>query len=395
MSDFVLWGTTASPYQLKMQSMLDYGGHSWRRAPEQLSLSKAMCVSARLEWAKARGNVLRFGGMKKGLDEYPTVPFYSLDGKVFYYDSTRLAWHLDGFADRREHTLLPEQPALRFVAQLIDEAIDEFGLYMVHHNRWVISAATNNMGSFTARELRAPAFLVPRVARWLARRQSQRCPYLFSVAPKGFEAGVDKAITPPTRHGFPPTHDLLNQAWYRYLAALEKILTAQPFILGERFTLADASIYGQFSMNLVDGQANELMKERAPRTHAWLCHIRDGGHQGGRGVVASSTLLADLLSVIGDTFVPLMKQNDAAWKQAVAAGETLFNETAFHQGRALYDGELMGYPFRHVVKTFQVSVWQDLLSAWQTLGPSEQQQVLELLPSNMFDAFSDDGAQVA
>ena len=392
MSGFVLWGATASPYQLKMQSMLDFGGHTWQRAPEQLSPSKALSISVRLNRAKARGKVLRFGGMDKDLDEYPALPFYTLDGRVFYYDSTRLAWHLDSLADPRAHPLLPAQPAVRFVTQLIDEAIDEFGLYMVHHNRWVISAATNRMGTFTARELRAPAFLARPVARWLARRQSQRCPYLFSVAPEGFDAGVHKDITPPSRRGFPPTHDLLNQAWYSYLAALEKILEAQPFVLGERFTLADASIYGQFSMNLVDGRADELLQARAPRTHAWLRHIRDGGHRGSRGVVAFAPLLSDLLSVIGDTFIPLMKQNHVAWKQAVAAGETLFNETAFDQDRALYDGELMGYPFRHVVKTFQVSVWQDLLAAWQVLGPSEQQQVLELLPGNMLDAFADDGA---
>jgi hypothetical protein len=376
-----------------MQSMLDYGGHSWRRAPEQLSLGKALSVSARLRWAKARGRVLRFGGLKKGLDEYPSVPFYSLDSKTFYYDSTRFAWHLDDLADRRVPALLPEQPVLRFVAQLIDEAVDEFGLYMVHHNRWVISAATNTMGSFTARELRSPEFLAPRVARWLARRQSQRCPYLFSVAPEGFDAGVDKIITPPSRPGFPPTHDLLNEAWHRYLAALEKVLTSQPYILGERFTLADASVYGQFSMNLVDGRANELLQEFAPRTHAWLCHIRDGDHRGALGPLATSPLLSDLLRVIGDTFVPLMTQNYAAWEQAVAAGETLFNEAAFDQGRALYDGELMGHPFRHVVKTFQVSVWQDLLAAWQKLDPGEQQEVLEILPANMLDAFSTDGAQ--
>ena len=112
------------------------------------------------------------------------------------------------------------------------------------------------------------------IARKLARRQSQRCPYLFSVAPEGFDAGVDAAITPPSRPGFPPTHELLDQAWQRYLAAMENVLTHQPYLLGERFTLADASAYGQLGMNLVDGRAAELLRDLAPRTFDWLCALR-------------------------------------------------------------------------------------------------------------------------
>ena len=48
--------------------------------------------------------------------------------------------------------LFPEDPCLGFVAQLIDEAFDAFGLYMVHHKRWVLSAASNDAGRRLARE---------------------------------------------------------------------------------------------------------------------------------------------------------------------------------------------------------------------------------------------------
>jgi len=44
MSDFLLWGATASPYQLKMQAMLDQDGHVWRRAPEEVSVSQAILL---------------------------------------------------------------------------------------------------------------------------------------------------------------------------------------------------------------------------------------------------------------------------------------------------------------------------------------------------------------
>jgi hypothetical protein len=50
----------------------------------------------------------------------------------------------------------------------------------------------------------------------------------------------------------------------------------------------------------------------------------------------------------------------------------LFNEKAFDAGRALYDGVLLGHPFRGVVKTFQVRVWQDLRRAWDGLAADDR-----------------------
>ena len=64
-----------------------------------------------------------------------------------------------------------------------------------------------------------------------------------------------------------------------------------------------------------------------------------------------------------------MQQNLAAWERHVDHGETLFNEPAFDAGRALYDGVLLGQPFRSVAKTFQVRVWRDLRDEWDRLPP--------------------------
>ena len=145
----------------------------------------------------------------------------------------------------------PDSP---FIASLIDEAFDEYGLYMVHHQRWVSSAEDTTMGEVTAGEL--SRLLFPpfswRLRRTVPRRQTRRCPYLFSVAPKGYSADVEPLRVPPAREGFPPTHTLLNQSWHQYLAAMESLLSVQPYLLGHRFTVADASAYGQLSMNLIE-----------------------------------------------------------------------------------------------------------------------------------------------
>jgi glutathione S-transferase len=389
MTAITFWGATASPFQLKMQALADAAGVPWQRAPEQLSTTRALGMLWRLRRAQRAETIQRMPRREAGLDEYPAVPFYTLDGNTFYYDSTGLAYHLEKLVPDAKG-LLPSDPVERFTCQLIDEAFDEFGLYMVHHNRWVVSAATNTMGEFTSRELRKvyPLGLHRRVARQLPERQVRRCPYLFSVAPQGFDAGVSETLTPPALAGFPPTHDILNGAWRRYLAAMETILTKQPYLLGGGFTLADASAYGQLSMNLVDGRAAELLEELAPRTFEWLCMIRDGGHKGSAGEPVLNPCLAPLLEIIAETFMPVMRQNAAAYRAAVDQGQTLFNEAAFDRGEALYDGTLMDQPFRSVAKSFQVPVWRDLCRSWAALEEGPREQLQALCPQLTQDAFS-------
>jgi len=381
MTDITFWGAIASPFQLKMQSLADYAACQWQRWPDQANSVQAIGTALRLATARRRQSIERYPGRDAQLDEYPTVPYYTLDRRSFFYDSTGLALHLDQLGTG-PLPLLPKDPALRFICQLIDEAYDEFGLYMVHHNRWVTSAATNCMGEVTSQEMRkvVPPGFRQRMARTLPQRQVRRCPYLFSVAPDGFDAGVSKQLTPPARSGFPPTHDILNSAWRSYLSAMEAVLQNQPYLLGQRFTLADASSYGQLSMNLIDGRAAELLQQLAPTTYQWLCDIRDGKHKGSTGELFLGEHLQPLLEIIADTFSSLMRQNEAAYHQALTQGQSLFNEAAFDKGEALYDGTLMHQPFRCVVKTFQVVVWRDVCKSWHKLEDADRKALQTKYP---------------
>ncbi|MBT5007190.1 MAG: hypothetical protein HOM95_10890 [Halieaceae bacterium] len=381
MSKITFWGLTASPFQLKMQALADYSRLSWQRWPDQCGRFQSLRAMVQLGSAKRRARVKRYPHSVSTLDEYPAVPYYSLNNGEFFYDSSALARHLDALGASNQ-PLVPKAQDLGFICQLIDEAFDEFGLYMVHHNRWVTSAGTNRMGEMTVNELRGaiPNFFRARLARKLAARQVRRLPYLFSIAPCGFDAELTPAITPPSREGFPETHSMLNQAWKMYLAALDHLLAAQPYLLGDRFTLADASAYGQLSMNLVDGRAAELLQELAPRVYKWLCFIRDGDHAQSNGDLYLSEDLNLLLDCIKATFIPLMQQNNRAYLQAVNRGQSLFNETAFDLNQALYDGELLGSEFRSVAKTFQVSTWHELCEKWQDLDTDVQDSLQTLYP---------------
>jgi glutathione S-transferase len=380
---YAIWGSELSPFALKLRALCDFAGIQYAWLPQDGSRLLNYRALWMINLAKRRRTAIRYPQLSE-LDEYPLVPFLIEEGRRIHYDSSALARWIDDCRSPEPARLFPEEPELAFVAQLIDEAFDEFGLYMVHHKRWVLSAASNDAGERLAREfarVRLPGTGAV-FARSFARRQVRRLPYLFSVAPTGFSIpGLPRDLTPPSRAGFPETHGLLDQAWERHLAGMETVLTSQPFLLGERFTVADAAAYGQLGMNLADPTAAELMRERAPLTHSWLCRIRAGEHVASAGGLELSHDLRPLLDVIAATFVPLMRQNTQAYQAAHERGESLFNESAFDCGRACYDGELLGRPFRSVVKSFQVRVWRELCDAWEALPEDARARVSRILPS--------------
>jgi len=391
---YIVWGSELSPFTLKLRALLAYAAVPSRMLPDEGTRLENCRAAVRIELAKRRRTAVRYPALS-ALDEYPLVPFLLARGRVLY-DSSALAHWLDDHHPPAPGPLVPGDPALAFAAQLIDEAFDEFGLYLVHHARWVVSATTNDAGARLAREF--ARVLPPGAGRGFARRfaarQVRRLPYLFSVAPSGFAIdGLPPDLTPPARAGFPATHRLITHAWEAYLDGVEAVLREQPYLLGERFTLADASVYGQLGMNLKDPAAAEVMRRRTPVTVRWLCAIRDGAHVGSAGPLALSTHVRGLLDAISRTFVPLMIQNEAAYVAARAAGETRFNESAFNRGRALFDGELLGLPFRAVVKAFQVRVWRELRSSWATLDAPARVPLLRVLPPD--GPFSDRPAPAA
>jgi glutathione S-transferase len=382
---WALQGSRLSPFALKVEALLRFAKLPYRWMPADGSFADAFHFERRRRHL-VRGRLPLTWPQMETLDEFPLVPFLFGPRGENLYDSSAIGAWLDVQGHTQESALLPaEDPALRFAIRLVDEALDEVGLYLVHHNRWVVSARDNDAGTRLAAEMRPLLGPLARsVERAFPARQVRRLPYLFSVAPPSarFDA-LPARLRPPQRAGFPPTHALLDEAFARLLAALEPILAAQPFLFGERFTLADASVYGQLAMNAADPSADAAIRQAAPAVHAWIGRLARAefrGHRAG-ATLALGDVHAPLLAWIATLFVPLMQQNQAAWESHQRRGETRFNEAAFDAGRALYAGILLGHPFRSVVKTFQVRVWRDLLRDWDALPAASRSRVDSLLPA--------------
>ncbi len=385
-SGWVLYGSALSPFTLKVAALCRYKGLAFRLLPEEGGTLENLRVQIRRAWLVRKRLPLTWPVMTD-LDEFPLVPFLFGAAGENIYDSSAIAVWLDRFPPLRGRAapVVPtEDPATRFAAWLIDEYADEYGLYMVHHNRWKVAAGDNDAGKRLAREMRSLVGAAqPLVARAFSARQVRRLPYLFSVAPEGLRIpGLPDRLQPPARTEFPATHDLLEDSFARLLDALETILRHRPFLLGHRFTVADASIYGQLGMNLTDPSAAAWIETRAPTVHGWLEQIHRGRFPGNRadGAIGIDRMTAPLLSEICRTYVPLMKQNLAAYRRCREQGETLFNEAAFNKGRSLYSGIIDGRPFRSVVKTFQVKTWLDMRRRWAALDADARRILADVLP---------------
>lgn len=370
--------------------MCDYTRVDYEWLPTDAGVIQGLRFNRRVERLKAGRLPLTYP-VRDALDEYPLVPFLFADDGSNIYDSTAIAQWLDEHHGTDARHLIPRDPVCAFVTRLIDHHFDEFGLYVAHHHRWVTSAKDNDAGDRVADEFAKP---LPRILRrqfgkWFARRQVKRLPYLFSVAPDGYQIDdLAPDLTPPSRPGFPETHTLLDDAFTRSLDLMEGVLQQRPFLFGTRFTLADASIYGELGMNTSDPTAERVIRERAPTVRAWLETLHRQGAKafddGDDPAIRDVGALAPLLDEITQIHVPLMEQNESAYESCLARGQTRFNEAAFNRDEALYDGELLGHPFRSVVKTFQVKGWRSLKNNYLQLQPTQR----AALPPAVQNAFN-------
>ena len=367
----LLWGSELSPFFLKVEALCRHAGLPTERRPDGGSALENLKLMARLRWAQARRTIRRWPAPDPR-DEYPLVPYlFTADGAI-HHDSSGIAGWLDAEPPADAEPLIPREPLLAFVCKLIEEALDEVGLYLVHHHRWVVSRGDNDAGERLAREFRSllPLLFSPRLmARQFSRRQTRRLPYLFSVADQHRRWAPGRWPAPPSRAGFPATHARLEQSWDELVDAAERLLWQQPYLLGDRFTLADAALYGQLGMNCSDPSSERRLHERAPRVRAWLGAIAAGQHVGSRGELRLHPDLTPLLTWVQRDFIPLMRANAAAAASVSTHGPR--NEAAFDQGRDLFEFAWRDAPARTVVKRFQLRTWSALCAQAQALSAQE------------------------
>ncbi len=376
----ILQYSLLSPFSVKSRLLCKAFGVQPRLTPQDGGLWTAAGIQAKMELA-ARGKGRCLHRSPSPLGETPLVPWLFPDGGGYLCDSTEIGLYLERTA-KVEGRLTPKDPACAFAVRLIEEAVDEVGLYALHHMRWVASGRTTKAMDVLQDEV---AGSLGRTAARLftgrfGPRQVRRLAYLFSVAPETNQFDdMAPAVRPPARDGFPPTHQLLEEIWDGMVDAVEAALAdGRPYLFGDGLTLADAALIGNLgSTLLVDSKAASRLEKRAPLTTKWLRRSLDGP------LVLSENHRLDeahkpLLRWASEAFLPLMQQNAQAYVLCPIEHGGPRNEIAFERGLNLFEGKLLGHSYRTVVKDFQFKVYRELSEMHAGLTGAQQSFVADL-----------------
>lgn len=272
-------GGPGSPYSLKLRAALRYRRipHNWIVPPGYLG----------------EGGELKAAG--KGM-----IPVMQLPDGSYWSDSTPMILALEQ-RHPGERSLLPDDPADRFLALLIEDFADEWLVLPMFDYRW--DAEVDQ--AFCARR---------QMAGWLGSMPTAE----FDDIIARFRARQTAVLA---RLGDREANrPLLRSTYPEVLAAIEAQLEVSRFLFGGRPSIADIGLFGQLSQCAIDPSASAIMRNSAVRTFQWIQDLddasgiegdwRDPAEPPGPGVER-------LLKLIGEVFLPFMVANAAA----VRAGE--------------------------------------------------------------------------
>lgn len=265
-----LYGADLSPYSVKVRQVLAYKSipHEWilRTAARQAEFARY----ARL----------------------PLVPVLVGSDDFAQQDSTPIVETLE----RRypEPSIVPDDPALAFLSALIEDYADEWVNKAMFHYRWTYDADQES----AARRI---------AAMMLEGSDVDRAPV---------EASIRERMTARLHHvgSSAATAPVIEGSYKRLLDLLEAHLSDRPYLFGARPALADFGLGAQLGQLLSDPTPGALMRDRAPRTAAWVGRLERAAVEGPFDSLAALTpTLAPLLSEeVAGCYLPWMEANAAA-----------------------------------------------------------------------------------
>lgn len=271
-------GVPGSPYTRKMLSLLRYRHIPYRFIQHGLGQPA--------------------GFPKPKVDLLPVVYLEDEAGELkAEVDTTFLIRRLESkYAGR---SVIPADPALRFLDYLLEDYGDEWLTRPMFHIRWhyepdarMASEVLPYWGDITASDEEIAAQTAA-----FRKRQEDR---LYVVGSNDTTAPV------------------IEESYRCFLESFNALLKTAPYVMGERPGASDFAIYGQLTqLAQFDPTAVAMTLEHAPRVYAWVSamddlsglepidsHWRDLGDGG--------AALEGLLKELGRTYVPVMLANHAA-----------------------------------------------------------------------------------
>lgn len=283
-----LLGAPGSPYTRKMLSLLRY-----RHIPYRLIIG-----NHRRDWGLPAAKVKLL----------PTFYFPTVDGEIEpVVDSTPIIRRLE--ADHTARSVIPTDPVVRFLDELIEDYGDEWLTKAMFHYRWSYDADIAKAGELLPRWTIAPkreADLVD-MKTMIAERQIGR---LYVVG--------SNEVTAP----------VIEASYHRFLAIMNAHLESHSFLFGARPASADFAIWGQLTqLAAFDPTPAAIALAESPGVYAWTQMLEDlsGLEPNDADWVGRDNLpdgISALLGEIGRVYVPVMLANAAAVAAEASQVET-------------------------------------------------------------------------
>lgn len=233
----------------------------------------------------------------------------------------------------REHpgrAVVPSDPAVAFLDAVVEDYADEWLTKAMFHYRWAfqddVDKASRVLPNWMGRPLEDQA--LAQLGQAFAERQIGRLRYVGSN---------------------PTTGPVIERSYERFLAIMERILTAQPFVFGARPGSADFGLYGQLTqLAQFDPTPMALTVQTAPRVFAWVSAMEDlSGLEPTDGdwsdPAALPTATRDLLAEIGRVYAPLLFANAAAIQAGAAEVKTIIDGAEWVQQPFAYQAKCLGW----------------------------------------------------
>ena len=267
-----LIGSTASPYAIKLRALMRY-----RRIPfDWVIMTKAL-----------RTATAHLRPMLIPVLQYP-------DGH-FRGETTALAHDLE--ARHRCRSVIPEDKAVAFVCDLLEDLADEWAVKPLFLYRWW--------------DPEDQAY----VSRWAGEEWST------SEAETGSALEIEEfrkrqisrmVILGATAENKP----LLEESYRRILAAFEPHVGMSRYLFGSRPSLADFAWFGQLSEMATDPTPMRIMRQQAPFTDHWVRRLDDASGVDGEWHPREQALggMAEaLLGIAGELYLPFLAANADAF----------------------------------------------------------------------------------
>jgi glutathione S-transferase len=245
-----------------------------------------------VRWDRVQGELRRATGVAK-------VPVLHTSDGLWLQDTTPILDWLE--ARHPEGAVLPEDPFQAFFCRLLEDWADEWLWRPALHYRWSHASDARLLSHRIAAEAMGH---LPLPTAWVAAfvRRRQHRTYVSG-----------DGVGPATR-----AH--VEGVYLGALERLERLLRAQPFLLGERPSLADFGLFGpMFRHFSLDPTPARLMRDRAPAVYEWVARLWNARASRLQGAAwpapgALPPVWRELVGEIGAGYLPALHANAAAWR---------------------------------------------------------------------------------